>query len=469
MVATAARDGWNAVANKYLYKGRITRGEYRNHIVVGDHHILDVWAWDERQPFTNAGKPWLHRYWLSAWQDEATGVVAWALGERPNVRLLLAALYRYAMQFGMPVEIRTDNGKDYLSQEFIKFWQASGIEFQHKSLPSCRTGESHGKSKVIERWFGTFERGVMRLLPGWCGTHPKERPDDVLWPQVQEHKKYLAARYLNGPGMGGERPVHSPFLTREELDEKIAQWVSGKYHARATKRLDMTPLEAYQRDAHAVNRLTKEALLILMMRPRDRHILSNGVSIYGQHYWHSDFANLKGLACDVRIDPDDLSQVIVLINDGKKERALVAECSLPSGSSEDDLAEVKRRQKADRGVVRDYFEMQQRRLAGRRTWDEVLAEKAAKAAPLAEAVGAGPVVLPMTEGHRIAKALGQAGVRSQSPSGWGSPESRTPSPESRPLKLMPDLDAPPAHPSKPVFTTAWEKEQWEKEHPEDEQ
>ena len=391
----ATRDGWNAYRNKFGFKGKIQRGVYRNHIVVGDHHQLDLMAHDPQ------GHPKEFRLWLSAWQDEATGVVAWALGERPNMRLLMDALYRYIVRFGLPDEIRTDNGKDYLAADFQRFYKAAGVRQHHRTIPSCRTGESHGKSKIIERWFGTFERDCMKFLPGWCGSHPKERPDDVLWPQRKEHGEFLA-------GIRAE----SPFLTVKEVFTAIEQWVEGVFHQTPTKRLEAqygvdgsTPALAHERDPHAVRTLDHCALRVLMLEPHERVIGANGVSVDTVNYWHPQFAGLRGMSCDARIDADDLNEAIVIVKKpGKADQVLSALAEREVGSKED-LRKVKHIQKAERQLARDFYDMQHRRLAGEKTWDQVLAAKGDRARERIKAVVGIPII---GEAHHLANAIDRA-------------------------------------------------------------
>ena len=468
LLATAARQGWNAVANKHLYRGQIQRGEFRNAIVVGDHHVCDIYLWDPRRPFHSTGKPRLIRYWLSAWQDEATGVIEFALGDRPNVRLILEALYRYALRFGMPAEIRTDNGKDYLSKEFLRFWQASGIEYQHKSLPSCRTGESHGKSKVIERWFGTFERDVSKYLPGWCGSHPKERPDDVLWPQLKAHKEFLDS---------ASSAVKTPFLTVQQFGQKIREWVEGVFHRRETERLKATPLEAFEAGTALPHTLTRDALMVLMLHPESRVIHPNGVAVNGINYWAPEFAHYKGETCDVRVDFQDLSSVVAIV--GKERRVLVAEADDPAvratQPSEEQRKQVFARKKVERAIIRSFFDLQQERLAGRRPWDAILEEKATEAGQIAMAVNGAftPSITVLTEGDHIARQLGnrEQGTGNRMRGMPARPKPDRPEDEDfggkpAPLRLVPEDWAQAARPpgARPIFTTQWEREQWEREH-----
>jgi len=457
MLATASRLGWNAAANKHIYMGRIQRGEFRNAIVVGDHHVTDVFVWDPRNPWRNDGEPRVKRYWLSAWQDEATGIVEFALGERPNTRLLMDALYRYALraaQLGgapgvgaMPVAIRTDNGRDYLSKEFLAFWRAAGIEFHHKSLPSCRTGESHGKSKVIERWFGLFERGFIKSLPGWCGSHPKEKPDDVIWPLMQQQKEFLQSRDWQGA------VASSPLLTVDAFERKCREFLEGVYHRREGKRLNQSPLDAFASGTAPLRTIQRDALAVLMLHPESRFIHANGVSVNGLNYWHSDFPHYKGETCEIRVDFDDLSSVICIV--GKERRVLTAQVDDMSVRAAAELGEateenhrrVKARKKADREVIRSFFSLQADRLAGRRPWDVILEEKAALAPPLERAVngsftgGGAPTIPIVTEAHQIAREVGRA----------------------KPAAIR-EVPPPTSPDGVPFFEYQWQRDEWEREH-----
>jgi transposase InsO family protein len=190
-IKTRARKGINAAIDAHgIYRIQRAANFYRNERVYGDNHQLDLLLWDKNDP-----KMELFRPWISACQDRASSVVEYRLGvggESPNSDFLRLAFRAYVIRRGRPTTFRCDNGHDYKSKAFEKFCADLGVEISH-TLVSQRGGESHGKSKPIERWFGTLERDFIRTLDGGVGTHPKERPEDLLHGMRKRHEAYIAA------------------------------------------------------------------------------------------------------------------------------------------------------------------------------------------------------------------------------------------------------------------------------------
>jgi len=97
--AVLGREGINSFVNKHGTYARLAHLPWhRNEQAYGDHHQLDILVYDPREPFLKNGEARLYRPWLSAWQDKATCVVAWRIGEHANAALLSLAFRSYVLQ-----------------------------------------------------------------------------------------------------------------------------------------------------------------------------------------------------------------------------------------------------------------------------------------------------------------------------------------------------------------------------------
>jgi hypothetical protein len=443
--AAFARKGRNEYVNRFgIHRPQPAANFHRNERVYGDHHQLDILLWDEADLQCH-----LTRWWISAWQDKATGVVAFRLGRRANADLLSLAFRAYVQRWGLPESAWTDNGKDYISAQFTMLCKHLSVVVHH-TLPSKRTGESHGKSKPIERWFGTLERGFVKALPGWCGTHPKERPDDVLWPMEKAHEKFVAHER-------GE----SPFLSVQQFEQRLAAWVEEGFHKDYSATAHASPIEAFTADSHPVKTVVDRALDVLLMRAKTRVVGRNGVSVDGRMYWSERFFGLRGMECTVRWDPGDIGQVVVSVHEkGKADQVIIATSREWQDLAESNYERFRELKKQERRVVRDYVEQRQRAAEGITPYNQALMEAQARSAGVSPAVAINgtPVITPS---HHLARAIEHAPKPVNQNRAGVSPAVAPPS-RRQPLKLMPDRE-PANKRERPIFTTRYEKDQWEAE------
>ena len=121
--------------------------------------------------------------------------------------IAIAACMRKAMlTWGIFSRVRKDNGKDYQSSHIDAI--TSALKIETPELPKY----SPEKKPYIERFFGTFSRGLEELLPGFCGHSVNER-------QALREKETWASKIMEPGGV-----VEIP-LTQEEFQSLADRWI----------------------------------------------------------------------------------------------------------------------------------------------------------------------------------------------------------------------------------------------------
>ena len=375
----------------------------------GDHHKLDVWVnvQERKKPV---------RPWLTAWQDLCTGeIVGFHISLQGNSRTIaLAARHailekkfpsyhekagQYDERFpacGIPDEFYVDNGKDYLSLDIEAVSDDLDI-----NISKCE--RYHGQSKPIERWFGTLETGCIRRLPGWCGSSPSERPENI---DVK--------------------------LSIDELKQVIYEWIVTEYHVKAQKDLgDRSPVEV--RAAKIAEgwrpRVPREEALDLLLTKKHKplKVRREGVYFLNHLYWHKKLDDIIQEKVEVRYDPDELGRLHIFY---KGLYHCTAENKKLEGFKSGDVKELMRRRKRTRQANRDYLESRQEVLAQVEPLEKLAAEQRREAVEeevqglMAAAGGGGPVTVMLPQydratlpgaGGRSSAAGGERPVRSVGP------------------------------------------------------
>lgn len=132
----------------------------------------------------------------------------------------IAALLRRALiDWGVPANIKTDNGADYASRHITRITKGLDIR-QHFCTPFCPW-----EKPFIERALGTFNHGLVELLPGYIGHSVADR-------QAIESRRAFADRLMK-PGGAVELT-----MTAAELQTFCDRWCESVYGRAAHKGLD---------------------------------------------------------------------------------------------------------------------------------------------------------------------------------------------------------------------------------------
>ena len=204
------------------------------------------------------------------------------------------------LAWGIPDGVRTDNGADYVSEQFSGVLRDMEIE-QLLCLPFA--SEQKG---TIERVMRTMSHGILDLLPGFIGHNVAER-------KVIEARKSFAQRIMN------KDDVVEVSLSAAELQEKLNQWCEYEYGRNEHSGLDgKSPWQVANEWTQPIKRVTDERALdaLLAEVAGTRVVTKKGIRF--EHHHYIDPALVSHVGNDVRIkrDPDDIGKLFVYDLDG---------------------------------------------------------------------------------------------------------------------------------------------------------
>ena len=144
---------------------------------------------------------------------------------------------------------------------------------EHPLLPALNVTVHHalprtGRSKVIERVFGTITREYFKSIPGWLGNCPSERPFDYY----REQKKLLKEEKL---------------WTLEQFARDWFERVVPAYNSFAPEPGAKSPLQLYQTLPRADTLVPDWGTLSVLMVPKStRMVQPQGIKYRNEFYWH---------------------------------------------------------------------------------------------------------------------------------------------------------------------------------------
>lgn len=318
---------------------------FSNQIWVADHHTLDVMVKGNDLSKTT------QRIYLSAYMDVATRkMVGCYITETPNSDANLYCLKKAIQRFGIPEEVYTDNGREYLVHDIGGRGRRKTAHDEGHRVPTIleRLGIRftnaivyNGRAKNVERAFKEVKNEFSKLVNTYTGGHILERP---------ERLKTIVKDVKNVP-------------TIQELAQDFYDYVEGWYNMEPQSGSGMknrSPNQAYADELIMKRTASAEDLNLMLMRStRMQKVTRMGVRLkmYGQDlwYWNSDLIMYhQQEPVYVRYDPEDLGEVRVY---DEKDRFICAaenKQALTYGASKEDIkkaaSEIKRFEK----TVRNY-------------------------------------------------------------------------------------------------------------------
>lgn len=314
---------------------------------VGDHHELDLLV--IRQDGT-IGRPW-----LTAWQDgHSRAIVGYTINPQPNSLEIGLALRAGILPTedepfqGIPAKVYVDNGKDYraklLNGSTVPVFRQSHEDpiwglFGHLGIATHFCEPYHGKSKPIERFFGTLESGWLCLMKGYCGRSPQHRPEHLA-ADVKATQEWLQSN-----GARGERRLMTWWEMEIEVSEAIRAY-NRRPHSQigwnpATQSY-YTPAEVYLQGLGATVRLpAREVMDVLILPSATRQVRQDGIHLHKTLYWHPDLAPLIGQEVEVRYHPRDLREVLVLRKGAFAAWAQAQTGAAPFAETEEETEELR--------------------------------------------------------------------------------------------------------------------------------
>ena len=155
-------------------------------ILVADGHKLNFWV---QNPETGKGC----RMTLIGWQDWKSRVfVGFDVMLNETTQAISSSLFRAIINLGMkPGVVLIDNGKAFKN----KFFDGSDIEENNGLYARIGIGVQHSmpyvaRTKVIERWWGDFDRQCEVSLPSYTGASIEDKPA-----HMQRNEKWHKAQH----------------------------------------------------------------------------------------------------------------------------------------------------------------------------------------------------------------------------------------------------------------------------------
>lgn len=225
---------------------------------------------------------------LDVWSRRAKMYIS-----RSSTAVGVAAVFRKALlDWGVPQAIKTDNGADYVSKHVTQIVEALEVD-QQLCTPYSPEQKPH-----VERFFRTFQHGVVELLPGYCGHNVVER-------QALESVKAFSSRL-------GE-DVIKPSVTPEEFQAFADEWLKNDYEHQVHSALKMSPYEKALSWHGDIRSIRDERALDMLLEPvvDIRVVSKKGIMFDKGVYSAPVLATLIGDPVQLKLDPMDLGQVYV--------------------------------------------------------------------------------------------------------------------------------------------------------------
>jgi hypothetical protein len=220
------------------------------------------------------------------------------VSDQPRALATQALLRRAIIELGLPETLKADNGKEYRNRAVERFCRDTGIRLEF-SRPFAPDEKAH-----IERFFGTLQRGLFELLPGYIG-------HDVAGRRAIENRRSFAHRF-------GEEAqlVMETSLTPAELQARIDTWVTAVYEQTPHGGLGMAPAAKALAHAGEEKRLDNvRALDVLLFDVEDGHgiriVGKRGVRVGNVFYVADELGAHPGRRVHVKRDPLDPATAVI--------------------------------------------------------------------------------------------------------------------------------------------------------------
>ncbi|MDE5937202.1 MAG: Mu transposase C-terminal domain-containing protein [Ruminococcus sp.] len=294
LVRIRYHEGKKALDDKMPYMIRDKSEMVSNQIWCTDHHKADVFVKN------NMGK--VFRSWITVFTDiRSTKIMGCIVREaEPDTTLVLKCPREGIKAHGIPNEIYTDNGKDYLSKEIDVNNENSVLNIL--GIGKVVANPYHGQAKPVERFFRTLKERFGKLFYSYAGNDAKKRPK-----HMKKTNKKLAQ----------DEEIPSFEFYQEQLMNYIHE-----YNCTPHSGIGMdgkTPDEVYYDNLVCKpQKIDEDVLRILCGRTRVRRVNNNGIKLYSNTFTDKDGKLLEYMGKDVQVkyDGDDMETVYIFETDG---------------------------------------------------------------------------------------------------------------------------------------------------------
>lgn len=300
------QNAWKA-ENHDLYLQATNPDAFKNSIMLAfGSYSADVTSLNQRWEMDATPADWLlldsdgkkSRYTVSViidiWSRRAIVVVA----KTPKTQTHCTALRLALLAWGVPKQVVTDNGADYLSDHFERVLKALDIEH------ITRNPFSPEEKPHVERFNGTLNHSILELLPNFAGHNVADR-------KAIQARQSFAERLAKKGELVDFADVVDGSCSGEALQAHINTWLAGVYEQREHGNLKMSPfLKAASWTGEAPRRITNERSLdILLAKPagnNGRRILQKkGINLDGTWFIAPELASIEmGSELDLFETPD---------------------------------------------------------------------------------------------------------------------------------------------------------------------
>ncbi|ODS10959.1 DNA-binding protein [Vibrio scophthalmi] len=177
----------------------------------------------------------LVRYSIVGCIDVFTRRVKLILSPTSTAEAVSLCLRKAILDWGLPNEegeIKTDNGSDYVAKKTVSIIRALGVKHV-KATPF-----SGWEKPYIERFFGTFQGGIVEVMPNYVGHNVQDR-------ELIEARHEFAARIGEGKKKRYEDALNIG-MTPTEFQTFMDDWLEHFYHQKSHSGLNgLSPYKKY--------------------------------------------------------------------------------------------------------------------------------------------------------------------------------------------------------------------------------
>ena len=341
--------------NRDLYLQATNPDAWKNSVMLAfGSYSADVTEYNQRWEMDATPADWLlidedgkkRRYTVSVivnvWSRQAIVVVA----KTPKTQTHCTALRLALLAWGVPAQIVTDNGQDYISEHFLRVLKSLDIE-HIRTDPFSPEEKPH-----VERFIGTLNHSILELLPNFAGHNVADR-------KAIEARRSFAERLAKKGELVDFAEVCDGSYSGEMLAEKINTWLTGVYDQREHRSLKMSPFMKALSWTGEVSRIQDErALDILLARPSQNNgqatLQKKGIRLDNTWFIAPELALIEmGSVLEIFETPD-LGRIVVY---HRKSFLCIAEDPARTGNSRIEIAKTadamqKERLKAARAKIK---------------------------------------------------------------------------------------------------------------------
>lgn len=309
---------WRA-ENPDLWVYLTNPGRYKNHFQVafGSHHAA-IHRLNQAWEMDSTPGDWLlsdGRHSVIGCIDLYSRRLSLHVSKTSKAQAVGQCLRRSILAWGVPELVRTDNGKDYVSDFIVSTLRALEI-----AQELCIPFKSEQKG-TIERALKTVCYGIAKLLPGYIGHNVAER-------EAIRSRQTFAERIMT-PGEAVEVAMSAADLQRA-LDE----WTASVYHQDAHRGEGMNGLTPFAKAAAwrgAIRTVDPRALDSLLLPLEGVRVVGKkGIRWENRTYISATLGRYIGDSVYIRYDEADLGRIYVY---GEDKFLCTAECPEMTGIS----------------------------------------------------------------------------------------------------------------------------------------